>query len=80
MNEKFFNLPQERQDLIRSSAMLEFGEGSFKKTSADAIAKRASVSKGLLFHYFKDKRELYLYLFQYAIDECMDIFNRHILN
>ena len=37
------------------------------------------MSKGLLFHYFKDKRELYLYLFQYAIDECMDIFNRHIL-
>lgn len=68
MNQKFFSLPQQRQDLIRSSAMLEFGEGTFKKTSADAIAKRAGVSKGLLFHYFKDKRELYLYLFQYAID------------
>lgn len=79
MNQKFFSLPQERQDLIRNSAMLEFGEGSFKKTSADAIAKRAGVSKGLLFHYFKDKRELYLYLFQYAIDECMNIFNKHIL-
>ena len=79
MNEKFFSLPEKRQDLIRSSAMLEFGENTFKKTSADAIAKRAGVSKGLLFHYFKDKRELYLYLFQYAIDECMDIFNRHIL-
>ncbi len=74
MNPKFFSLPQERQDLIRNSAMLEFGEGSFKKTSADAIAKRASVSKGLLFHYFKDKRELYLYLFQYAIDACMEVF------
>ena len=74
MNQKFFSLPQERQDLIRNSAMLEFGEGSFKKTSADAIAKRAGVSKGLLFHYFKDKRELYLYLFQYAIDTCMEVF------
>ena len=79
MNQKFFNLPQERQDLIRNSAMVEFGEGSFKKTSADSIAKRAGVSKSLLFHYFKDKRELYLYLFQYAIDECMNIFNKHIL-
>ena len=78
MNEKFFNLPQERQDLIRSSAMLEFGEGSFKKTSADAIAKRAGVSKALLFHYFKDKRELYAYLFQYAIDMCMEAFNRQV--
>lgn len=56
MNPKFFKLPQERQDLIRNSAMLEFGSGSFKKTSADSIAKRAGVSKGLLFHYFKDKR------------------------
>ena len=71
MNPKFFHLPPERQDLIRSSAMLEFGEGSFKKTSADAIAKRANISKGLLFHYFKDKRELYLYLFQYALDVCI---------
>lgn len=79
MNQKFFSLPTERQDLIRNSAMTEFGEGSFKKTSADSIAKRAGVSKGLLFHYFKDKRELYLYLFQYAIDECMHIFDRHML-
>ncbi len=79
MNQKFFNLPQERQDLIRNSAMVEFGEGSFKKTSTDSIAKRAGVSKALLFHYFKDKRELYLYLFQYAIDECMRIFDRHML-
>ena len=79
MNQKFFTLPQERQDLIRNSAMVEFGGGSFKKTSADSIAKRAGVSKGLLFHYFKDKREMYLYLFQYAIDECVEIFNRHIL-
>ncbi len=71
MNPKFFNLPPERQDLIRSSAMIEFGEGTFKKTSADAIARRAGVSKGLLFHYFKDKRELYLYLFQYAMDVCI---------
>lgn len=71
VNPKFFHLPPERQDLIRSSAMLEFGEGSFKKTSADAIAKRAGISKGLLFHYFKDKRELYLYLFQYALDVCV---------
>ena len=79
MNLKFFKLSQERQDLIRNSAMTEFGAATFKKTSADSIAKRAGVSKSLLFHYFKDKRELYLYLFQYAIDECVDVFNKHIL-
>lgn len=71
VNPKFFNLPPERQDLIRNSAMLEFGENTFKKTSADSIAKRANISKGLLFHYFKDKRELYLYLFQYALEICV---------
>ena len=71
MNPKFFQLPEERQDLIRNSAMVEFGEGTFKKTSADSIAKRAGVSKALLFHYFKDKRELYLYLFRFALDVCI---------
>lgn len=78
MNPKFFNLPPERQDLIRNSAMIEFGAGSFKKTSTDSIAKRAGVSKALLFHYFKDKRELYTYLFQHAIDACMEVFNRQV--
>lgn len=71
MNPKFFQLPPERQDLIRSSAMLEFGDNTFKKTSADSIAKRAGVSKSLLFHYFKDKRELYLYLYHYALEICI---------
>lgn len=71
MNPKFFNLPPERQDLIRNSAMLEFGDNTFKKTSADSIAKRAGISKGLLFHYFKDKRELYLYLYDYALNSCV---------
>ena len=71
VNQKFFNLPAQRQDLIRNSAMLEFGANTFKKTSADSIAKRAGVSKSLLFHYFKDKRELYLYLYQYALDVCV---------
>ena len=71
MNDKFFSLPEARQDLIRNSAMVEFGANTFKKTSADSIAKRAGVSKGLLFHYFKDKRELYLYLFHYALEVCI---------
>lgn len=71
MNPKFFRLPPERQDMIRNAAMLEFGDNTFKKTSADSIAKRAGVSKSLLFHYFKDKRELYLYLYQYALDVCI---------
>ena len=55
----------------KTKKALEFGESTFKKTSADSIAKRASISKGLLFHYFKDKRELYLYLFQHALDVCV---------
>lgn len=30
------------------------------------------MSKALLFHYFKDKRELYLYLFKHATDICVN--------
>ena len=29
LNPKFFHLPEERQDLIRNSAMLEFGDNTF---------------------------------------------------
>ncbi|MBD5099053.1 MAG: hypothetical protein HDT35_05825 [Clostridiales bacterium] len=40
MNPKFFKLSQERQDLIRNSAMTEFGAATFKKTSRTAWIQR----------------------------------------
>lgn len=48
-----------RQQIIRS-AMEEFGLNSYAEASLNAICKNGKISKGIIYHYFKDKDELYL--------------------
>ncbi len=62
--EKFENLPEERQEALMSAAVEAFGRNDYKSASTEDIARKAGISKGLLFFYFKNKRELYLYLMQ----------------
>ena len=54
-----------RAALIRS-AYKAFAKEDYKKVSTNAIVKDANVSKGLLFHYFKNKQNLYITLYDMA--------------
>ena len=38
----------------------------YKKASTDLIAYKAGVSKGLLFYYFQNKKDLYLTVFEHV--------------
>ncbi len=67
MNEKFFDMPKEKQDRILNAALRSFGENGYKRAITDDIASSAGISKGLLFHYFHNKRELLQYVFDYSI-------------
>ncbi|MCR4436015.1 MAG: TetR/AcrR family transcriptional regulator [Clostridiales bacterium] len=55
---------------ILNAAMAEFCNG-YEKASTDAIVKAAGVSKGLLFHYFGTKKDLFLHAYDYAIQVVM---------
>lgn len=66
MNEKFFALPQERQEQIINAAYEVFSRNSYKNASMSRLADAGGVSKSLLFHYFLNKKELYLYLWEHA--------------
>ena len=55
---------------ILNAAMAEFCNG-YAKASTDAIVKSAGVSKGLLFHHFGSKKELFLYAYDFAIQTVM---------
>jgi len=46
----------------------EFAEHSYKEASTNEIVKKAGISKGVLFHYFGSKKNLYLYILEYAIN------------
>lgn len=68
MNPKFFELPQEKQDRILNAALEVFARNPYKKAPTSEIAAKAGISKSLLFHYFKNKKELYLFLVDYVIE------------
>lgn len=67
MYEAFEKQPQAKKDLILQIAMEEFSRNGYEKTSTDIITSRAGISKGLLFHYFKSKKNLYLYLVAHSV-------------
>ena len=66
MNDKFYNLPEEKQLLIINAAYKVFAKNSYKKAPMSEIAEEAQISKALLFHYFHNKLELYMYLWDNA--------------
>ncbi len=58
--------PTKRANLI-DSAMKEFGKNGFDKASTNVIVNDAGISKGLLYHYFSTKQELFETLSIYSI-------------
>ena len=69
MNDKFFSLPEEKQLAILNAGYRVFSQNSYKKSPMSEIAEAAGISKSLLFHYFRNKKELYLFLW----DNCARI-------
>jgi TetR/AcrR family transcriptional regulator len=69
----FEKQPQEKKDLIIKVAIEEFVKNGYEKASTDVITRRAGISKGILFHYFKSKKNLYLYLVNYVKDHLTEI-------
>lgn len=66
MNERFFELKKDRQDRIINGAMRIFAENGYRHASTDEMVAAASISKGLLFHYFKSKKGTWLFLYEYC--------------
>ncbi|WP_066389776.1 TetR/AcrR family transcriptional regulator [Neobacillus mesonae] len=75
---KFLNLDQEKQDRIINAAIKEFAQKGYDNASTNEIVKEAEISKGLLFHYFGNKKQLYLFLFDYCYDLIADEFFKKI--
>lgn len=68
MNKKFFSLPEEKQLAIINAGYKVFSQNSYKNSPMSEIADAAGISKSLLFYYFRNKKELYLFLW----DKCAE--------
>jgi len=69
MNPKYYSLPEEKRQAIHNAGFHVFSQNSYKKSPMSEIAQAAGISKSLLFHYFRNKKELYLFLW----DTCARI-------
>ena len=75
---KFMNLDPDKRDRILIAAMKEFAEKGYEKASTNEIVNGAQISKGLLFHYFKNKKQLYMFLYDYALEFMITEFYKRI--
>lgn len=67
----FFNLPQEKRELIEAVAIEEFAENSLQSASVNAIVSNAGIAKGSFYQYFENLEDLY--------NHILDIVNKRKL-
>lgn len=77
MNEKFFSLPAEKQQAIMNAGYRVFSQNSYKNSPMSEIAAAAGISKSLLFHYFHNKMELYLFLWDKCAETTIEFLTRY---
>ena len=78
---RFRRRKEDRPQEITEAAMEAFAEKGYAATKVEDVAKRAGVSKGLLYLYFKTKEELFKAVIRSVvvpkIDELTEIIDRH---
>ena len=63
---------EQRRNAILRAARKEFFEKGFRSVTVDTIARRAELSKGAIYLYFKSKEEIYAQILLRDIDKFHD--------
>lgn len=63
---------------ILQVALNEFANYSYEKSSINRICTEGNISKGVMYHYFKDKEELYLLCVRYCYDTMIDYYKNNL--
>src|SRR5690554_1342106 len=72
MFSKFLSLDPDRRNALFNAALREFASKGFDDASTNVIAKESGISKPLMFHYVRNKKDFFLFLY----DHCLEIINR----
>lgn len=70
--ETFFNLPEDKRNLICQVALDEFAAHSFDRVSVNRIVARSGIAKGSFYQYFENKQDLFLHLLQLIAEEKLN--------
>ncbi|NJN22682.1 MAG: TetR/AcrR family transcriptional regulator [Leptolyngbya sp. RL_3_1] len=68
-NSTFFNLPEPKRQKIIDLAIAEFASRDYDSASISNVVKQAKIAKGSFYQYFADKKDLYLYLVELAMQQ-----------
>ena len=68
MYEEFLKIDNEKQEKIINAGLWEFAKQEYGHASTNHIVEEAGISKGILFHYFRNKIGFYEFLLNYSID------------
>ena len=61
--------PERTKELIHKAALAEFADVGYGGARGDMIAERAGVNKRMLYHYFGNKDDLFLYVLERAYEK-----------
>jgi len=64
---------------ILEAAIEEFAQRGFEAASTNKITEKAKVAKGLLFHYFKNKENLYIECYKHVLNWTKERFKEFAL-
>lgn len=72
--ERFKNIDLENEKLLRiiNSGFEVFTKNNFEKASTNLIVEAAEISRGLLYHYFKNKKELFEFLLFFSAQQILN--------
>lgn len=71
----FYNLDEDKKERIMRAAIGEFSAHGFEKGNIGNAAKNAGVSKGSMYQYFENKKELFLYCVQWSSELFIKKYN-----
>jgi len=77
MIEQFKKLPAVERKNILDACIEEFGKKGYERASTNVIVKNAGIPKGTLFYYFGNKKQLFLYLVDYAVERYIEYVNTY---
>lgn len=74
-SEQFEEIREEKKLLIMQAALELFANEGFHPTSISEIAKKAGISKGLMYNYFESKEDLLKETILHGIESLMEFFD-----
>lgn len=67
------------KERILAAALAEFGTNSYESASINTICSKSQISKGLIYHNFQSKDDLYLQCVRICYDQMLEYLKTHMI-